>query len=128
MYCCHESLCIAVMSRCMSLSWVYVAVMSHCVAVMSHCVAVMSHCVAVMRHCVAVMSHCIAVMSHCVAVMSHCMSQSEAFQRDLVIMERVVNLNTYQPKLASYRNFVIIEGTVFHVLCVKTKLPCLCTS
>ena len=45
-------------------------------------------------------------------------SQSEAFQRDLVIMERVVNLNTYQPKLASYRDFVIVEGTVFHVLWV----------
>jgi hypothetical protein len=37
--------------------------------------------------------------------------QSEALKRDLFIMERVVNLNTYQPKQASYRGFNIIEGT-----------------
>ncbi|XP_062586196.1 dynein axonemal intermediate chain 4-like isoform X1 [Saccostrea cucullata] len=34
--------------------------------------------------------------------------KSENFQRDLFIMERVVNLNTYQPKQALYRNFTII--------------------
>lgn len=36
--------------------------------------------------------------------------QSENFQRDLFIMERVVNLNTYQPKQALYRDFPIIPG------------------
>lgn len=36
--------------------------------------------------------------------------QSENFQRDLFIMERVVNLNTYQTKQALYRNFPIIPG------------------
>lgn len=35
--------------------------------------------------------------------------KSENFKKDLVIMERVVNLNTYQPKQASYRHFEIIQ-------------------
>ncbi|XP_064626087.1 dynein axonemal intermediate chain 4-like isoform X1 [Lineus longissimus] len=35
--------------------------------------------------------------------------KSDALLRDLFIMERVVNLNTYQPKQASYRGFEIIE-------------------
>ncbi|KAK3090322.1 hypothetical protein FSP39_010938 [Pinctada imbricata] len=34
--------------------------------------------------------------------------KSEAFKRDMFIMERVINLNTYQPKQALYRNFPII--------------------
>ena len=36
--------------------------------------------------------------------------QSDALKHDLVTMERVVNLNTYQPKQASYRGYEIIPG------------------
>ena len=39
--------------------------------------------------------------------------QSESFKQNLVIMERAVNLNTYQPRQASYRGQPIVEGTLF---------------
>lgn len=37
--------------------------------------------------------------------------KSEALKKNLVIMERVVNLNTYQPKQAQYRGFETITDT-----------------
>ncbi|KAK2155931.1 hypothetical protein LSH36_226g00003 [Paralvinella palmiformis] len=37
--------------------------------------------------------------------------KSEALKKNLVIMERVVNLNTYQPKQAQYRGYDIITDT-----------------
>ena len=36
--------------------------------------------------------------------------QSEGLKHDLVTMERVVNLNSYQGKQASYRGFDVIPG------------------
>lgn len=36
--------------------------------------------------------------------------QSESLKKDLFIMERVINLNTYQPKQALYRGLQIVEG------------------
>lgn len=41
---------------------------------------------------------------------SYCVFQSEKFRTDLFVMERVINLNTYQPKQALYRGFNIIKG------------------
>ena len=36
--------------------------------------------------------------------------QSESFQQDLFVMERIVLENIYQPKLAAYRQLPILEG------------------
>ena len=36
---------------------------------------------------------------------------SENLLKHLVVLERAVNLNTYQPKQALYRGFEIVEGT-----------------
>jgi len=36
--------------------------------------------------------------------------QSEKMKHDLVILERIINLNTYQKKQALYRNFEPIIG------------------
>ena len=36
--------------------------------------------------------------------------QSDSFRTDLFIMERVINLNSYQPKQALYRDLSIIKG------------------
>lgn len=49
-----------------------------------------------------------SVPSEMSAVEEEKIFKSENFQRDLFIMERVVNLNTYQPKQALYRDFPII--------------------
>ena len=43
--------------------------------------------------------------------------QSESLRKDLFIMERVINLNTYQPKQALYRGFQIIVGRWPPLLC-----------
>ncbi|XP_053395238.1 dynein axonemal intermediate chain 4-like isoform X2 [Mercenaria mercenaria] len=37
--------------------------------------------------------------------------QSESFKTDLFVMERVINLNTYQGKQALYRGFSIVKGS-----------------
>ena len=38
---------------------------------------------------------------------------SESLLKHLVVLERAVNLNTYQPKQALYRGFEIVEGKIF---------------
>ncbi len=42
--------------------------------------------------------------------------QSESLQKHLVIMERAVNLNSYQPKQACYRQLPVVEGNFFPTL------------
>ena len=48
--------------------------------------------------------------------------QSENFLKDLFIMERVVNLNTYQPKQALYRGFDIVAGNIMFYLQSNQKV------
>ena len=42
--------------------------------------------------------------------------QTEAFKKALVIMERVVNLNTYQPKQAAYRGEPVVKGRTLNII------------
>ena len=47
----------------------------------------------------------------CVCVcMCSVLLQSESLREHLFIMERIINLNTYQPKQALYRGFPILPG------------------
>ena len=46
--------------------------------------------------------------------------QSEKFQQDLFVMERIILENIYQPKLAAYRQLPTLEGMVVTDACVST--------
>lgn len=41
--------------------------------------------------------------------------QSDKFKHDLVVMERVVLENIFQPKLAAYRQLPVLEGNAISV-------------
>lgn len=47
--------------------------------------------------------------------------QSESFQQDLFVMERIVLENIYQPKLAAYRQLPILEGETVSTLTAETN-------
>lgn len=51
-----------------------------------------------------------SIQSDLIALEEERIMKSEQLKKDLFIMERVINLNTYQPKQALYRGFKIITG------------------
>ena len=52
--------------------------------------------------------------------------QSDEFKMDLVVMERVVLENIYQPELAAYRHLAVLQGNTHRSCSVIADIEVLC--